>query len=54
MMDLTGLLPWAGLAGASLAEADVVIGGIPYDGSAVYRKGAARASRSRASPSSSR
>ncbi len=43
MMDLTGLLPWAGLAGASLAEADVVIGGIPYDGSAVYRKGAARA-----------
>ena len=43
MMDLTGLLPWAGLAGASLAEADVVIGGIPYDGSAVYRKGAAGA-----------
>ena len=43
MMDLTGLLPWAGLAGATLAEADVVIGGIPYDGSAVYRKGAAKA-----------
>ena len=43
MMDLTGLLPWAGLAGASLDEADVVIGGIPYDGSAVYRKGAAQA-----------
>jgi agmatinase len=42
-MDLTGLLPWAGLAGATLAEADVVIGGIPYDGSAVYRKGAAKA-----------
>jgi len=43
MMDLTGLLPWAGLAGATLAEADVAIGGIPYDGSAVYRKGAAQA-----------
>ena len=43
MMDLSGLLPWAGLAGATLAGADVVIGGIPYDGSAVYRKGAARA-----------
>lgn len=43
MIDLTGLLPWAGLAGASLADADVVIGGIPYDGSAVYRKGAAKA-----------
>ena len=43
MMDLTGLLPWAGLAGATLAEADVVIGGIPYDGSAAYRKGAAQA-----------
>ena len=43
MMDLTGLLPWAGLAGATLAEADVVIGGIPYDGSAAYRKGAAEA-----------
>jgi agmatinase len=42
-MDLTGLLPWAGLAGATLAEADVVIGGIPYDGSAAYRKGAAQA-----------
>ena len=43
MMDLSGLLPWAGLAGATLADADAVIGGIPYDGSAVYRKGAARA-----------
>jgi agmatinase len=42
-MDLTGLLPWAGLAGATLAEADVVIGGIAYDGSAAYRKGAAKA-----------
>jgi agmatinase len=43
MMDLTGLLPWGGLAGATLAEADVVVGGIPYDGSAAYRKGAAEA-----------
>ncbi len=42
-MDLTGLLPWGGLAGASLPEADVVVVGIPYDGSAAYRKGAARA-----------
>jgi agmatinase len=43
MMDLAGLLPWAGLAGADLADADVTIGGIPYDGSAAYRKGAAKA-----------
>jgi agmatinase len=43
LIDLTGLLPWAGLAGASPADADVAIGGIPYDGSAVYRKGAAQA-----------
>lgn len=42
-MDLTGLLPWAGLAGASLDDSAVVVGGIPYDGSAVYRKGAAQA-----------
>ncbi len=42
-MDLTGLLPWAGLAGATLDAADVVVAGIPYDGSAVYRKGAAGA-----------
>ncbi|MGH7902929.1 MAG: arginase family protein [Candidatus Dormibacteraceae bacterium] len=42
-MDLDGLPRWAGLAGASLAEADVVVAGIPYDGSAVYRKGAAEA-----------
>ena len=42
-MDLGGLQPWGGLAGASLAEADVVIAGISYDGSAVYRKGAAQA-----------
>jgi agmatinase len=42
-MDLTGLEPWAGLAGASLADAEVAVGGIAYDGSAVYRKGAAKA-----------
>ena len=42
-MDLSGLLPWAGLAGASLEGADVVVAGIPYDGSATYRKGAAEA-----------
>src|SRR5207237_8346569 len=43
LMDLTGLLPWAGLAGAKLEAADVVVAGIPYDGSAAYRKGAAKA-----------
>jgi agmatinase len=43
MMDLSGLLPWAGLAGAGLGDADVAVGGIPYDGSAAYRKGAAEA-----------
>jgi len=43
MMNLEGLKTWGGLAGASLAEANVVVAGIPYDGSAVYRKGAALA-----------
>jgi agmatinase len=43
MMNLDGLLPWGGLAGASLDTADMVVAGIPYDGSAVYRKGAALA-----------
>ncbi|GAC1688642.1 MAG: agmatinase [Candidatus Dormibacteraceae bacterium] len=42
-MNLNGLRPWAGLAGGSLESADVVVAGIPYDGSAVYRKGAALA-----------
>jgi agmatinase len=42
-INLVGLKPWAGLAGAKLEEADVVVAGIPYDGSAVYRKGAALA-----------
>ena len=40
MMNLEGLKTWGGLAGASLEEANVVVAGIPYDGSAVYRKGA--------------
>jgi agmatinase len=42
-MNLDGLRPWAGLEGASIDTADVVVAGIPYDGSAVYRKGAALA-----------
>ena len=42
-MDLQGLLPWGGLGGAELAAADVAIAGIAYDGSAVYRRGAAGA-----------
>ena len=42
-MNLDGLRAWGGLAGQPLEGADVVIAGIPYDGSAVYRKGAALA-----------
>ena len=42
-MNLDGLLPWGGLVGGSAESADVVVAGIPYDGSAVYRKGAALA-----------
>ncbi|TMD92775.1 MAG: arginase family protein [Chloroflexi bacterium] len=42
-MNLAGLRPWGGLAGNPLNAADIVIAGIPYDGSAVYRKGAALA-----------
>lgn len=40
-MNLDGLKPWAGLVGG--VSPDVVVAGIPYDGSAVYRKGAAQA-----------
>src|SRR6266508_2292542 len=40
-MNVDGLKPWAGLAGGS--PADVVVAGIAYDGSAVYRRGAALA-----------
>lgn len=42
-MNLDGLLPWGGLAGGPPESADVVVAGIAYDGSAVYRKGAALA-----------
>jgi agmatinase len=42
-MNLDGLRPWAGLAGGSAESSEVVVVGIPYDGSAVYRKGAALA-----------
>ncbi|HEV2029399.1 MAG TPA: arginase family protein [Candidatus Dormibacteraeota bacterium] len=42
-MNLDGLRPWGGLAGGSPDSADVVVAGIAYDGSAVYRKGAALA-----------
>ena len=42
-MNLDGLQPWGGLAGAPFEAADMVVAGIPYDGSAVYRKGAALA-----------
>ena len=40
-MNLEGLRPWAGLVGGD--PPDVVVAGIVYDGSAVYRKGAAKA-----------
>ncbi len=42
MIDVTGLRPWGGLAGAP-EGASVTLAGIPYDGSATYRKGAAEA-----------
>jgi agmatinase len=42
-MNLDGLLPWGGLVGGSPESADVIVAGIAYDGSAVYRKGAALA-----------
>ena len=42
-MNLDGLRPWGGLAGHDPESADVVVAGIAYDGSAVYRKGAAGA-----------
>jgi agmatinase len=45
-VNLDGLRPWAGLArDGSEAPADIVVAGIPYDGSAVYRKGASIAPR---------
>jgi agmatinase len=42
LIDVTGLKPWGGLAGAPEGAAVTVVG-IPYDGSATYRKGAAQA-----------
>jgi len=42
LIDVSGLKQWGGLAGAP-AGANVTLAGIPYDGSAVYRKGAADA-----------
>src|SRR3979490_2676692 len=42
-MNLDGLRPWGGLVGGSPDSADMVVAGIPYDGPAVYRKGAALA-----------
>lgn len=43
MIDVTGLPVWGGLQPASPADASVVVAGIPYDRSAVYRGGAAEA-----------
>jgi len=40
-VDLSGLKQWGGLVGGRAP--DIVVAGIPYDGSAVYRKGAALA-----------
>jgi agmatinase len=42
-VNLDGLKPWAGLVGGSPETSDIVVAGIAYDGSAVYRKGAALA-----------
>lgn len=42
-IDVRGLPVWGGLRMAGPAEARVVVAGIPYDGSAVYRRGAAEA-----------
>ncbi len=41
-MNLDGLRPWGGLAGGA-GSPDITVAGIAYDGSAVYRKGAAEA-----------
>jgi agmatinase len=43
MINLEGLRMWGGLGGAALENADAVVVGIAYDGSAGYRKGAAAA-----------
>ena len=41
-MNLDGLRPWGGLV-TGADKADITVAGIAYDGSAVYRKGAAHA-----------
>lgn len=43
MIDVRGLKQWGGLPEVPLAQARVAVAGIPYDGSAVYRRGAADA-----------
>jgi agmatinase len=43
VIDLRGLAPWGGLPVAACDQARVVVAGVPYDGSAVYRRGAAQA-----------
>jgi agmatinase len=43
LIDVRGLKEWGGLPQVPLAVARVVVAGIPYDGSAVYRRGAAEA-----------
>ncbi len=43
-MNIDGLRPWGGLVvNEARDEVDIVLAGIAYDGSAVYRKGAAQA-----------
>ncbi|HKA50210.1 MAG TPA: arginase family protein [Candidatus Dormibacteraeota bacterium] len=43
MIDVEGLPAWAGLPPAPLSAARVAVAGIPYDGSATYRRGARHA-----------
>lgn len=42
-MRLEGLQTWGGLVDRRATDAEVLVVGLPYDGSAVYRKGAADA-----------
>jgi arginase family enzyme len=43
VIDVRGLPAWGGLRALPPTEAAVIVAGIPYDGSAVYRSGAAQA-----------
>lgn len=43
MIDVQGLPAWGGLRPAPLSAARVAVAGIPYDGSATYRRGARHA-----------